>query len=350
MAQGLVAQSSWRVEGSSLPNCTIWQHRKHFHLRHNSQVSYFDVSLALLPRLWAGWSMPTLVLETQGIFLNTCIRCASTSVAIPQFMKKIQKSLYGTVRFTDASDVVFDCCAHAYIGGGGEEGAREMQLSNGARDVTTSNNTFRVCLKRRGNGSSRLESQEECPHGILDDPSDLAQIQTVPGDSSHTENMVQDEAPYIEHPTAMEKYMLPSLNQMTQRRLGPTSCDSALDLLTPTTCVKVLVPVIRHRSADISALLTRAQFKYLELGPSLREPLLQRGRLCARSDRGLFNIVLLRREGLVGSSWPRCGHLLRTGDTALHPGLQLLEISQGHQHVQGVRSFRDLLDLLYVGG
>nr|CAD7427796.1 unnamed protein product [Timema monikensis] len=40
----------------------------------------------------------------QSIFLKLNV---STSVAIPQFMKKI---------------VVFDCCAHAHIGGGGEEG------------------------------------------------------------------------------------------------------------------------------------------------------------------------------------------------------------------------------------
>jgi hypothetical protein len=34
------------------------------------------------------------------------------SVAIPQFMKTIQKSLYGTVRFAPW----FDCCAHAHMG------------------------------------------------------------------------------------------------------------------------------------------------------------------------------------------------------------------------------------------
>nr|CAD7423170.1 unnamed protein product [Timema monikensis] len=45
----------------------------------------------------------------QYIFLKLNV---STSVAIPQFMKKIQKSL-----FHSFSDVVFDCCAHAHIRG-----------------------------------------------------------------------------------------------------------------------------------------------------------------------------------------------------------------------------------------
>jgi hypothetical protein len=38
------------------------------------------------------------------------------SVAIPQFMKKIQTSLYGTARFTVPAAWCFDCRAHAHIG------------------------------------------------------------------------------------------------------------------------------------------------------------------------------------------------------------------------------------------
>nr|CAD7581572.1 unnamed protein product [Timema californicum] len=92
-----------------------------------------------------------------------------------------------------------------------------MQLSNGARDVTTSNNTVRV---RRGNRSSRLESQEECPHGTLDDPSDLAQIQTVPGDSSHTENMGPSKArPHIMNTPQPRRNMC--------RHLGPDDAKEA---------------------------------------------------------------------------------------------------------------------------
>nr|CAD7424166.1 unnamed protein product [Timema monikensis] len=57
--------------------------------------------------------------RVQYLFLKLNV---STSVAIPQFMKNIQKSLYRTVRLHSASDVVFDCCAHAHIGRAGDEG------------------------------------------------------------------------------------------------------------------------------------------------------------------------------------------------------------------------------------
>nr|CAD7569307.1 unnamed protein product [Timema californicum] len=46
---------------------------------------------------------------------------------MPQFMKNIQKPLYGTVRFTVPAYVVFDCCAQAHIGGGWE-GRWDCQL------------------------------------------------------------------------------------------------------------------------------------------------------------------------------------------------------------------------------
>nr|CAD7393758.1 unnamed protein product [Timema cristinae] len=60
-----------------------------------------------------------LFLTVQYIFLKLNV---STSIAIPQFMKKIQKIFIWNCALHSASDVVFDCCAHAHIGGSGEEG------------------------------------------------------------------------------------------------------------------------------------------------------------------------------------------------------------------------------------
>nr|CAD7572229.1 unnamed protein product [Timema californicum] len=55
----------------------------------------------------------------QYIFLKLNV---STSVAILQFIEKDTKILVWNCALHSASDVVFDCCAHAHIGGGGEEG------------------------------------------------------------------------------------------------------------------------------------------------------------------------------------------------------------------------------------
>nr|CAD7394626.1 unnamed protein product [Timema cristinae] len=71
--------------------------------------------------------------STCGLFTSSTssLLNVTTSVAIPQFMKKIQKFLYRTVHFTVPATVVFDCCAHTQIGGGGEEGGTASKYRRG---------------------------------------------------------------------------------------------------------------------------------------------------------------------------------------------------------------------------
>nr|CAD7432264.1 unnamed protein product [Timema monikensis] len=83
---------------------------------HQTKSGHMMLNMNLWSILYMGVA---LFLTVQYIFLKLNV---STSIAIPQFMKKIQKIFIWNCALHSASDVVFDCCAHAHIGGSGEEG------------------------------------------------------------------------------------------------------------------------------------------------------------------------------------------------------------------------------------
>nr|CAD7203994.1 unnamed protein product [Timema douglasi] len=75
-----------------------------------------------------------------------------TSVAIPQFMKKIHKSFYGTVRFTVPATWRFTC-AHAHIGGEQEEHCCSRCAGSGVIPQTAKNEGKFYCITKNTRSS-----------------------------------------------------------------------------------------------------------------------------------------------------------------------------------------------------
>nr|CAD7195954.1 unnamed protein product [Timema douglasi] len=77
----------------------------------------------------------SLALHETSALANYAIKFnVNTSVAIPQFMKKITIIFVWNCALHSASDVVFDWCVHAHIGGGGEEGGTARRAKEKERE------------------------------------------------------------------------------------------------------------------------------------------------------------------------------------------------------------------------
>nr|CAD7260416.1 unnamed protein product [Timema shepardi] len=162
----------------------------------------------------------------QYIFLKLNV---SNSVTILQFMKKIQRVLYGTVRFTVVV-VVFDCCANEHIGRGWG-GRRYCQVEkalfisqcrlwcDGGRKFLFTQQQGSLTIVRR---SSTKKSQQNNGGSVVPCPSSSS---LADDDTLDAVDLATDNLPAVDTPDACDKAAIRLRCLLRQLQRGEISAE-----------------------------------------------------------------------------------------------------------------------------